>query len=412
MNRGPYNLNSPNSIRKPCDLSDLDAWVRNELHVLNDPTLKRVIKLVLESQGSLVQWPERACLLWDGCDRIKEPGQKLKHHQYPLEIRRLGRPTELKLDTRPNGPAIAAFQFAGGNRPKRFGTQNAWNIHHLYSGKFEYINRNDTLHAVKDGKHFTQSAGLLAAHPVADALFDEYPFFAWYFPALSFQKFGYDPDNVFQDGTVNQYGFSDWIVPEVFYFEDSRASLKNDLSGIEKSETNPRIVVGDNWKSRLTIVNCGKTVSELKAGSYVCPNKQSAYSHRRTRFLGAYTGNKTVSLVAEIHGKVSVSPDFSNPSVDWSNSGEADEALIARAREIVGRGELAFTHPQDLKEVDLQFLLIGDLYDTDFVKTSRGPLRGSRIYLHNIVPELNATSAQELANLLTDRTWEELKKIV
>jgi hypothetical protein len=83
------------------------------------------------------------------------------------------------LDTRPNGPAIAAFILAGGIRPERFGSSNAWSVHHLYSGKFPYIGPKTTTHAAKESGHFTQSAGLVAAHPIADALVDEFPFFAW-----------------------------------------------------------------------------------------------------------------------------------------------------------------------------------------------------------------------------------------
>ncbi|MGH2361673.1 MAG: hypothetical protein ACRDGM_14170 [bacterium] len=101
------------------------------------------------------------------------------------------------LDTRPNGPAIASFVLAGGTRPERFGSSNAWSVHHLYSGKFPYIGRETTTHAAKECNHFTQSAGLVAAHPVADALVDEFPFFAWFLRAQAHLLFGYDPDGVF-----------------------------------------------------------------------------------------------------------------------------------------------------------------------------------------------------------------------
>jgi hypothetical protein len=75
---------------------------------------------------------------------------------------------------------------SGGIRPSRFGSNNAWSIHHIYSGKFPYIGKYDTLHASHDGRHFTQSAGLVAIHPIADQLADEYPFFSWYLRAISF----------------------------------------------------------------------------------------------------------------------------------------------------------------------------------------------------------------------------------
>ncbi|WP_220483171.1 hypothetical protein [Paenibacillus thiaminolyticus] len=67
----------------------------------------------------------------------------------------------LKADTRFNGPAVLAYQMAGGKGPSRYGSNNAWSVHHIYSGKFEYIDQEKTIHATKEGKLFTQSAGLV-----------------------------------------------------------------------------------------------------------------------------------------------------------------------------------------------------------------------------------------------------------
>jgi hypothetical protein len=136
-------------------------------------------------------------LLWPDCDRIPLPGQKQKYHTYPAHPRALGKSAGVYLDRRPNGPAIAAFLLAKGARPARFGSSNNWSIHHLYSGKFPYRGVEKTLHAQKACYHFTQSAGLVAVHPVADALVDEFPFFAWLLRAEAFRRFGYDPDQVF-----------------------------------------------------------------------------------------------------------------------------------------------------------------------------------------------------------------------
>jgi hypothetical protein len=76
----------------------------------------------------------------------------------------------------------------------------------LASGKFAYFGRKETNHAAKEGNHFTQSAGLVALHPVADALVDEFPFFAWLLRADAYRRFGYDPDSVFS-ADHDQYGF-------------------------------------------------------------------------------------------------------------------------------------------------------------------------------------------------------------
>ena len=51
-----------------------------------------------------------------------------------------------------------------------------------------------------------QSAGLVAIHPVAEALKDEYSYFAWLLRHEAFLRFNYDPDSVFSKKT-NEYGF-------------------------------------------------------------------------------------------------------------------------------------------------------------------------------------------------------------
>ena len=68
------------------------------------------------------------------------------------------------------------------------------------------MTRRTLLHAVKEGKHFTQPAGLFAIHPIAEALKDEYFYFAWLLRHEAFLRFGYDPDAVFSEKT-DEYGF-------------------------------------------------------------------------------------------------------------------------------------------------------------------------------------------------------------
>lgn len=202
-----YNLTSPNGIVEPCNVSRLDKWFNRELKQVPDGAEKTVLRTVATNLDSFVQWADKPVLLWSGCDRIPPAGQRQKYFRYPEKIKKLARAQGVYLDGRPNGPAIASFFISGGNRPERFGSSNAWSIHHLYSGKFPYCGRNETTHATKNGLHFTQGAGLVAAHPVADALDDEFPFFAWLLRAHAYRKFGYDPDNVFSR-RVSKYGFS------------------------------------------------------------------------------------------------------------------------------------------------------------------------------------------------------------
>lgn len=206
--RMPYNLESPNTLLEPLDVRNVERWYVHETVQVESEAVRHVLHHVAAHLDDFVQWPTRAVLLWQGCDRVPPPGKKQKYHHYPELICTLAKARKVKLDTRPNGPSRAAFAFAGGVRPDRFGSTNASTMHHVYSGKFPYINRSASLHAVKDGNHFTQSAGVVATHPVADALSDEYPFFAWLLRFESFCRFGYDPDGVFSPAQDN-LGFAE-----------------------------------------------------------------------------------------------------------------------------------------------------------------------------------------------------------
>jgi len=215
--RSSFSLDSPNRIRVPCDHANLGRWFEDEAQVIQDPAMRQVVCHLVENLAGFVRFPKRAVLLWQGCDRIVPEGKRQKYHKYPAFITDAAKRIKIPLDTRPNGPAIASFLFAGGERPVCFGSANAWSIYRLYSGKFPYIGRTDSLHGQMDGRHFTQSAGVVAVHPLADALSDEFPAFSWFLRARAFQMFGYDPDHVFTDGEIDDFGFAQGRSTQVIF---------------------------------------------------------------------------------------------------------------------------------------------------------------------------------------------------
>jgi hypothetical protein len=192
---------------EPCEVPDLKGWFAKELAQVPNAPEQAILSSVAAELDAFIRWPAEAVLLWPGCNRVPRPGKTQKYFSFPVHIREIANARGVVLDTRPNGPAIAAFVLAGGTRPERFGSSNKWSVHHLYSGKFPYIGRKTTTHAAKECNHFTQSAGLVAVHPVADALVDELPFFAWLLRAQAYLRFGYDPDGVFSLAH-DEYGFA------------------------------------------------------------------------------------------------------------------------------------------------------------------------------------------------------------
>lgn len=149
-----------------------------------------IIRSIINDPDSFVRWPVRSLVLLPGVDRSS------KYHTYPSDVKLVLRASGIVADSRSNGPAISAFLAAGGERPMR-STNRGWSIHHIYDGKFPAKGRRTTLHAVKSAEHFTESAGLVALHPIADAVADEFEDFAWWLRKQAFQRFSYDPDHVF-----------------------------------------------------------------------------------------------------------------------------------------------------------------------------------------------------------------------
>jgi hypothetical protein len=84
---------------------------------------------------------------------------------------------------------------------------------------------------------------LVAIHPLADALADEFPSFSWLLRAHAFNKFGYDPDEVFSSPGVNKYGFTSGFTPKILFSEDQstgpKANHAIDRAGGPAMQTTP-----------------------------------------------------------------------------------------------------------------------------------------------------------------------------
>ncbi|HMJ88301.1 MAG TPA: hypothetical protein VK530_00710 [Candidatus Acidoferrum sp.] len=141
------------------------------------------------------KWPKRSLLLQRGWTRHHD-GSRSDCYSYDSELKTRLTAKRLEPDGRNNGPAILAFLMAEGTRPRCNG--GGWPIHHVYDGSAEHpVSRKKILHSVQNGDFFTQSAGLVAAHPVAHCIAHQSPLLGWLLRWEAYKRFTFDPDRVF-----------------------------------------------------------------------------------------------------------------------------------------------------------------------------------------------------------------------
>jgi len=137
-----------------------------------------------------IRWPTDDILLWPGC-------QRMRFHKYPESLTAKLKSKDIRPDTRSNGPAIAAYLCAGGERPvKPIG--HGWSIHHIYDGQFPIEAGQSVPRAVEDESLFTRTGGLVAIHPCADGIASNYPYFSWLLRAEAYRRFRFDPCQFFR----------------------------------------------------------------------------------------------------------------------------------------------------------------------------------------------------------------------
>jgi len=172
-------------------MEDLDQRLSRKFNELSEIE-KRIIQEVWNNKDCFIKWPKEGKLFLPGLIRPKKG-----FHKYPQKIVEELKSKKIRPDPRTNGPAVMSYLSAGGERPARREGGQDWAIHHIYDGKFPFEQGLTSLKAVEHGEHFTHSAGLVAVHPIAEALADEYFYFAWLLRRESYLRFNYDPDKVF-----------------------------------------------------------------------------------------------------------------------------------------------------------------------------------------------------------------------
>ena len=161
-----------------------------------------IAKLVWSQREKFIRWPKRRHLFMAGTIRPVGAARKDCYAYSPKQISQLIEAGVIRPGQKPrvwsNDPAIHSYQVAGGDRPIRSNSNWGWSIHHIYDGKFPAKPGIKSTHAAYHPDYFTEAAGLVAVHPVADALASHLPYFAWLLRFEAYCRFdGFDPDGVF-----------------------------------------------------------------------------------------------------------------------------------------------------------------------------------------------------------------------
>lgn len=171
--------------------ADLPGWIADLRSSATEAYL-RIADDVWADRQLFIRWPQRSLLFIPGLVR---PASGF--HTYSSEHRELFKAAKLRADTKTNGPAVMAYLLADGERPTRASDAKGWSVHHIYDGQFPAPGRTASTWARNHPDYFTQAAGLVAVHPIADALAAELDYFAWLLRYEAFVRFGFDPDGVF-----------------------------------------------------------------------------------------------------------------------------------------------------------------------------------------------------------------------
>jgi hypothetical protein len=184
--RGPKPMKSAMQSNEP------PIWIR-DLRRGVGAVLLRVADDVWANRTDFIRWPLKSLVFMPGVVR-----GAVEYHQYSAPQKEQMKAAKIAPDGRTNGPAIMAYLLAGGERPMRASGREGWSIHHIYDGQHFHHAKTSCTRAVTHGDYFTEAAGLVAIHPVADALADELAYFAWLLRYEAYLRFGFDPDGVFE----------------------------------------------------------------------------------------------------------------------------------------------------------------------------------------------------------------------
>lgn len=153
-----------------------------------------------------------------------------------------------------------------------------------------------------------------------------------------------------------------------------------------------------NWENFLDVVSCSRTAEEVISGrAYICPASGGSYNHNRCKYFGVYR-NKRVEKVGIIEAVVDIESQDS-AKIKWKNIDIKDSDL-----EKTAVGKIKSRHSNEFPK---RVFLLGELFDTEFIKDSKGGMWVSKNYFD--IGNLKVSNSKELADRLKGKTWSMLK---
>jgi predicted type IV restriction endonuclease len=169
-----------------------------------------------------------------------------------------------------------------------------------------------------------------------------------------------------------------------------------------------------DWHNKLCAVNCAATTDAIRQYKiYRCPARGGAFSFKRCRFFGIYSG-KRVAVVAEIEGVVDVNKDFTsalgcNNTLGGRSDGDLMGEAVARLRAYRDKfDDTDSEHREWFERCGVaRVFVLGEQFNTCFEKDSPGGMFGTKQYFD--VGAIKAESAGDLARKLDRRRWSEFE---
>lgn len=152
-----------------------------------------------------------------------------------------------------------------------------------------------------------------------------------------------------------------------------------------------------SWQDWLDVINCAGLPEDVLEGHvYMCPAESGAYTHSRCKYFGMYR-QKQVEKIALIRAVIDVESKEQTKLL-WKNVQKKTSLLLDEAKE-----KVAQLRPG---EYPTRIFLLDELYDTSFIKDSRGGMLGSKRYFD--ISRFKVEGANQLADILTGKNWSDL----